>query len=129
MKTSDLWRSSLRAALNSPSCDAVEISACFEAISKRSPIVQNRIARALEHAADNHGLDALSENDREIVRDVLASLDRQPGRPPDDDEPATGHIHLRVTMERKNRYVRAARKRNLKLSKWMTDALDRESGK
>lgn len=31
-------------------------------------------------------------------------------------------------MERKNRYVRAARKLKLKLSEWMTAALDRESG-
>lgn len=50
------------------------------------------------------------------------------GRPLADETPASGHIHLRVTMERKNRYVRAARKRKLKLSEWMTDALDRESG-
>jgi hypothetical protein len=51
-----------------------------------------------------------------------------PGRPLTDATPAIGHIHLRVTMERKNRYVRAARKLKLKLSEWMTAALDRESG-
>ena len=50
------------------------------------------------------------------------------GRPLADSTPASGHIHLRVTMERKNRYVRAARKLKLKLSEWMTAALDRESG-
>lgn len=53
---------------------------------------------------------------------------RKPGRPLAEATPASGHIHLRVTMERKNRYVRAARKRKLKLSEWMTEALDRESG-
>lgn len=52
----------------------------------------------------------------------------KPGRPLTDETPANGHIHLRVTMERKNKYVRAARKLKLKLSEWMTAALDRESG-
>lgn len=46
------------------------------------------------------------------------------GRPLSDETPADGHIHLRVTMERKNIYVRAARGRKLKLSEWMTDACD-----
>lgn len=50
------------------------------------------------------------------------------GRPLSDETPASGHIHLRVTMKRKNRYVRAARKRKQKLSEWMTEALDRETG-
>lgn len=50
------------------------------------------------------------------------------GRPLADETPASGHIHLRVTMERKNRYVRAARRRKQKLSEWMTEALDKESG-
>lgn len=50
------------------------------------------------------------------------------GRPLADDTPASGHIHLRVTMERKNRYVRAARKLKMKLSEWMTASLDKESG-
>ena len=52
----------------------------------------------------------------------------KPGRPLADETPASGHIHLRVTMERKNRYVRAARKRKLKLSEWMTEACDNASG-
>ena len=46
------------------------------------------------------------------------------GRPLADETPASGHIHLRVTMERKNRYVRAARKRKMKLSEWMTETCD-----
>lgn len=50
------------------------------------------------------------------------------GRPLADETPASGHIHLRVTMERKNRYVRAARRRKQKLSEWMTETLDKESG-
>jgi predicted HicB family RNase H-like nuclease len=50
------------------------------------------------------------------------------GRPLADETPASGHIHLRVTMERKNRYDRAARRKKQKLSAWMTETLDRESG-
>lgn len=50
------------------------------------------------------------------------------GRPLADSTPASGHIHLRVTMERKNRYVRAARRKKQKLSEWMTETLDRQSG-
>ena len=49
------------------------------------------------------------------------------GRPLADSTPASGPIQLRVTMERKNRYVRAARKRKMKLSEWMTDACDTAS--
>ena len=52
----------------------------------------------------------------------------KPGRPLTDETPASGHIHLRVTMERKNHYVRAARKRKLKLSEWMTETCDTASG-
>ena len=52
----------------------------------------------------------------------------KPGRPLADETPASGHIHLRVTLERKNRYVRAARKLKLKLSEWMTEACDNASG-
>ena len=51
-----------------------------------------------------------------------------PGRPLTDSTPASGHIHLRVTMERKNRYVRAARTRKMKLSEWMTETCDNGSG-
>lgn len=51
-----------------------------------------------------------------------------PGRPLTDSTPASGHIHLRVTMERKNRYVRAARNRKMKLSEWMTETCDTASG-
>ena len=50
------------------------------------------------------------------------------GRPLADETPASGHIHLRVTMERKNRYVRAARKRKQKLSEWMIETCDKSSG-
>jgi len=46
------------------------------------------------------------------------------GRPLTDDTPASGHIHLRVTMERKNKYVRAARRRKMKLSEWMLATCD-----
>jgi len=49
-----------------------------------------------------------------------------PGRPTTDA--ATGHIHLRVTMDRKNRYVRAAKRDGKNLSDWITETCDRESG-
>ena len=52
----------------------------------------------------------------------------KPGRPLADATAASGHIHLRVTMERKNRYVRAARKRKMKMSEWMTETCDTASG-
>jgi len=58
----------------------------------------------------------------------MKTPETKPGRPLADETPASGHIHLRVTMERKNRYVRLARKLKLKLSEWMTATLDRESG-
>jgi hypothetical protein len=48
-----------------------------------------------------------------------------------DEQPNDGNDrpdNLRVTMERKNRYVRAARKRKLKLSEWMTETCDKSSG-
>lgn len=66
-----------------------------------------------------------SENRRHALR--VASLDNPRGRLPDGDKPAGAHIHLRVTLERKNRYVRAARKLKLKLSEWMTEACDNAS--
>jgi hypothetical protein len=47
------------------------------------------------------------------------------GRPLADETAASGHIHLRVTMERKNKYVRAARRRKMKLSEWMLATCDR----
>ena len=50
----------------------------------------------------------------------MKTPDLKPGRPLADETPASGHIHLRVTMERKNRYVRASRRRKMKLSEWMT---------
>lgn len=48
------------------------------------------------------------------------------GRPPIDDKPAGGHIHLRVTMERKNAYVRAAKPG--KLTEWIFERLDKAAG-
>ena len=47
------------------------------------------------------------------------------GRPLVDDTAADGHIHLRVTMERKNSYVHAARRKQQKLSEWMTQVCDK----
>ena len=47
------------------------------------------------------------------------------GRPLADETAASGHIHLRVTMERKNKYVRAARRLKKGLSEWMTEMCDK----
>jgi hypothetical protein len=45
------------------------------------------------------------------------------GRPPRDGEAATGQIQLRVTMARKNAYVRAAKPK--KLTEWIVENLDK----
>lgn len=51
---------------------------------------------------------------------------RKPGRPPKDNESATGKIQLRVTMARKNAYVLAARPK--KLTEWIFAQLDKAAG-
>lgn len=49
------------------------------------------------------------------------------GRPPlPEGEAATGHIHLRVKMPRKNAYVRAAYPRPL--AEWMFSVCDKAAG-
>ncbi len=55
-----------------------------------------------------------------------ADLGRGAGRPPIAGESATGQIQLRVTMARKNAYVRAAKPR--KLTAWIFEKLDKASG-
>ena len=45
------------------------------------------------------------------------------GQPPKDGVPAIGQIQLRVTMARKNAYVRAAKPR--KLTAWIFEHLDK----
>lgn len=50
------------------------------------------------------------------------------GRPLAESTPASGHVHLRVTMERKNRYVKAARRKKQTLSEWMIETCDKASG-
>ena len=47
------------------------------------------------------------------------------GRPPLSGEAANGQIQLRVTMARKNAYVRAAKPR--KLTAWIFEHLDKAS--
>lgn len=47
----------------------------------------------------------------------------KPGRPPISGETAKGQIQLRVTMARKNAYVRAAKPR--KLTEWIFEQLDK----
>lgn len=56
----------------------------------------------------------------------LVSVFVGPGRPTID--PATGHIHLRVSMDRKNAYVRAAQTKSQTLAAWMFGCCDKESG-
>lgn len=50
--------------------------------------------------------------------------ERGPGAPPKDGVTAVGHIHLRVTMERKSRWVRAAQHSGQNLTSWMETHLD-----
>jgi hypothetical protein len=57
-----------------------------------------------------------------------ANLGRGAGRPLTDSAAASGHIHLRVVMARKNWYVRMARLHNLTLAEWMQRVCDEESG-
>jgi hypothetical protein len=54
-----------------------------------------------------------------------APKQNQIGRPPRDGEAATGQIQLRVTMARKNAYVRAAKPK--KLTEWIVENLDKAS--
>jgi len=48
-----------------------------------------------------------------------------PGRPLKPVETATGQIHLRVPMARKNLYVHAARRSGRPLAAWMIEVCDR----
>ena len=47
------------------------------------------------------------------------------GRPPLDGAAATGQIQLRVTMARKNAYIRAAKPK--KLTEWIFESLDKSA--
>ncbi len=49
------------------------------------------------------------------------------GQPTNGDEAAMAHIHLRVTLARKNRYVRTAQREGKTLAAWMTDTCDKAS--
>jgi hypothetical protein len=124
MTKSEIWRQALRVAIKCENANAVEISTAMEAIGKRSPIVEVRVARALSKAMAYGGMDRLSEDEKQLLIETVEDLNNPAGRLPTGDTPAGGHIHLRVTMERKNRYVRAARKRKMKLSEWMTETCD-----
>jgi len=79
----------------------------------------------LIHRRAEKYVSALQENE---MKSHVPLKTGNPGRPLTDSTPASGHIHLRVTMEHKNRYVRAARKRKMKLSEWMTETCDTASG-
>jgi hypothetical protein len=79
MNTHEIWRAALRAALNSPSCDPVEICKCFEAIARNSPVVRQRIAHALRRAMECGGLDYVPATDRERIYDAIALAEPEPG--------------------------------------------------
>jgi len=57
---------------------------------------------------------------------MTAIHDTKRGRPPRESETATGHIHIRTTLDRKSAYVRAARGKPL--AEWVTEACDRAAG-
>jgi hypothetical protein len=128
MKNSELWKSALIAAFKCSNANAAEINTALEAVSKRSPIAARRVARALSNAGAHGGLDSLNDADRELVINVLGGLSNPAGRLPFSDTAADGHIHLRVTMERKNRYVRSAKRAGKNLSDWMTETCDSAAG-
>ena len=87
------------------------------------------MSRQCEHGKDSDVCVRCAEESHDRPRGAkTADLGRGAGRPLNDSTAATGHIHLRVTMERKNRYVRAAKRRKLKLSEWMSEACDNASG-
>jgi len=50
----------------------------------------------------------------------------RPGRPTQESHAAIGHIHMRVTMARKNAYVQAAKPKGL--TEWIFQQLDKASG-
>ena len=50
------------------------------------------------------------------------------GRPPIDGQAGDSWIQLRTTGARKGAYVRAAHGRNMKLSQWVFEQLDRAAG-
>ena len=50
----------------------------------------------------------------------------KPGRPPKSGgEPASSHLHMRVTRAQKASYVRAAVRQKKKLSEWVCETLDK----
>jgi len=73
-----------------------------------------------EHGKDSDAC-ALCDNE---LRD--SPEPRPVGRPPLAGESANGHIQLRVTMARKNAYVRAAKPQ--KLTAWIFAQLDKAAG-
>lgn len=63
---------------------------------------------------------------KQISKMKTDSQDPKRGRPATDTEAANGWIQLRVTMARKNAYVRAAKPK--KLTAWVFQQLDKASG-
>ncbi len=57
---------------------------------------------------------------------IAATTKPKRGRPVEEGEPASGHIHIRTTLSRKSAYVRAARPQ--KLTDWIFENLDKAAG-
>lgn len=99
-----------------------EGGAVFTIFRAGAPIVTAGIAWLLSGAAEVWpGIEKLYNNGRSCMKDQKPG----PGRPSNDEESAVGHIHMRVTMERKNSYVRAARCKKLKLTEWIVETCDK----
>ena len=85
------------------------------------------MAHKCEHGKDSDVCVRCHEESHDRPRGAkTADLGRGAGRPLNDSAPASGHIHLRVTMARKNAYVHAAKKK--KLTAWIFAQLDKAAG-
>lgn len=67
----------------------------------------------------------MSNEKQAAAYDAAQPGPRKPGRPPIGGETATGHVHVRTTLPRKGRWVRAARPKTL--AQWATEILDKAS--
>ncbi|NEG94108.1 hypothetical protein [Leclercia adecarboxylata] len=58
------------------------------------------------------------------MNDKAAARDPRSLNSMKDTTPATAHVHMRVTPDRKFRYVRQAEKEGLKLAEWIQKHMD-----
>jgi hypothetical protein len=91
--------------------------------------VEDKLSHKCEHGKDSDVCVRCAEESHDQPRGAkTADHGRGAGRPMNDSVAATGHIHLRVVMARKNWYVRMARLHNLTLAEWMQRECDEASG-